>query len=826
MSDAPLICALPARRQKLFNNCDWNGIDFVEVSPDQRSLCVHFFGSVPERVRPANVRIEGGRRVTDISVTDVRQEPAHDGDLDGCLRVTLDKPGDFSAYRLCLVKRSGKPLDGFDPRYACVEFSFKLDCDSELDCKLDAGCPPATFAAPDINYLARDYASFRQLIFDRLSVTMPDWRERHAPDLGVTLVEILAYAADHLSYYQDAVAGEAYLETARLRTSIRRHLRLIDYNLHDGLNARALVTVWVSSDITIEDPGSFYFVTGFEGIEADGGGIADAAQLAAQTAGAFEVFEPDRTLPCERANFYAAHSEIQIYTWGDEECCLAKGATQATLLDEGARSEENVQRALKLLPGDILIFEEVLGTVSGSGSDADPGRRHAVRLTGCSTSEDKLLSRLVLEVEWASEDALPFPLCLSTRRGPPECDHLHNITVARGNVILVTHGETVCEDLGPVGEDLVLAECACEGSVIESSVTSKKFAPQLKHGPLVFSDPVSQNGPVKRIFVRDNGQAAPQIKLKEEPGGAIWTPAESLMDSDGESRTFVAECSDEGLASLRFGDGVFGRKPDAGTVFKTDYRVGTCVSGNVGHDTINYIVFANLKLNGVTVSPRNPLAAVGGTGPQSVGEARIIAPGLLKTSRQRAVTAEDYAEIAARNSKLQGAAASLRWTGSWREACVSIDPLRGESASPDLLAEVERGLSIHRRIGHDLSVRAARYVPLDLQIEVCIEPHHARADVLRALRRTFASASASGYFNPDNLVFGVGVRISSIVAAAQSVEGVQTVNVTKLERLGFPDPAAIGFGILKLGAEEIAQLANDPDFPEHGRFTLTLRGGR
>ena len=41
-------------------------------------------------------------------------------------------------------------------------------------------------------------------------------------DRGFTLVELLAYAGDQLSYYQDAVATEAYLGTARRRVSARR----------------------------------------------------------------------------------------------------------------------------------------------------------------------------------------------------------------------------------------------------------------------------------------------------------------------------------------------------------------------------------------------------------------------------------------------------------------------------------------------------------------------------------------------------------------------------------------------------------------------------
>jgi hypothetical protein len=41
----------------------------------------------------------------------------------------------------------------------------------------------------------------------------------------IALVELLAYVGDQLSYYQDAVANEAYLETARQRISVKRHTR-------------------------------------------------------------------------------------------------------------------------------------------------------------------------------------------------------------------------------------------------------------------------------------------------------------------------------------------------------------------------------------------------------------------------------------------------------------------------------------------------------------------------------------------------------------------------------------------------------------------------
>ena len=78
-------------------------------------------------------------------------------------------------------------------------------------------------------------------MLDRMSVLTPQWQERNAADLGVALVELLAYVGDQLSYQQDAIATEAYLGTALHRVSARRHARLVDYRMHDGCNARTWV---------------------------------------------------------------------------------------------------------------------------------------------------------------------------------------------------------------------------------------------------------------------------------------------------------------------------------------------------------------------------------------------------------------------------------------------------------------------------------------------------------------------------------------------------------------------------------------------------------
>ncbi|MGH3390780.1 MAG: hypothetical protein ACRDOO_18085, partial [Actinomadura sp.] len=295
---APIGCRSERRRAKVRAD-GLNGIDGITVSEDQRTLCVLLFGNAPRDLRPENFRVEGGRRVTGIRVVDVAPCPDEDPELEDCLRLTVDRPGDFGTYRLCVVQadpqgRPGtEPYPGFDPRYACLEFSFKQNCpDATLDCAADVPCPPPAYPEPVIDYLSKDYASFRGLLLDRLSLTMPAWTERHVPDLGITLVELLAHVGDRLSYHQDAVATEAYLDTARRRTSVRRHVRLVDYAMHDGCAGRAWVCVETAGRLTLP-AGDFRFLSVDPGLLPGGGPALLESDLAAarDEPAACEVFE-------------------------------------------------------------------------------------------------------------------------------------------------------------------------------------------------------------------------------------------------------------------------------------------------------------------------------------------------------------------------------------------------------------------------------------------------------------------------------------------------------------------------------------------------------
>lgn len=873
-----LICRNVRRREQLRQHPQLNGLDYLEVGADQRTLTVFFLGKAPVILDRTNVRIEGGSRIRGIRVEQVDVHHYEGPELDDYMVVTVDRPGDFSTYTLGVVERHAAERDelnadvgwkshsAFDPRYDRIAFNFKVECPGDLDCKQEVVCPRDMPDEPEINYLARDYSSFRQLILDRLALVMPDWKERHVPDIGIALVEVLAYVGDHLSYYQDAVATEAYLETARRRISVRRHARLVDYTMHEGCNSRAWLCVKTDADLTFS-PRDVYFVTGSNAELQVKENVLTDRDLSQIPSSAYEVFEP---LGNEDIHLYSGRSEIYFYTWGDTECCLRKGATSATLagrLSTDAPSEEPICDPkddhpesdpdldanpdthahidefdaiddacpqLFLKSGDVLIFKEVAGPETGHPGDANPKHRHAVRLTEVTGGVDPLNGHPVVEVSWAPDDALPFPLCISSLGPPPDCKLLKNVSLACGNVILTDHGESLEEDLPEVQIRRIVECCKAEGTLADSDIVPEVFRPTLNSAPLTFSQPFARHASATKSISQDTGQTLPRICLDAGAAdiGLPWEPRRDLLSSGPDDRHFVVELDNDGCAHLRFGDDESGEQPDAGTAFHARYRIGNGPAGNVGAGAISHLVLRNRELSGVNLSVHNPLPAQGGTAPEPIEEVKLFAPHTFRTRLERAITADDYAAIAQREfpNELHNAVASLRWTGSAYEALVVLDPYGADDASSDLLEAVTKRLYRYRRMGHDVVVQGVRRVALDIELIVCVRPNYLRGHLKAVLFEVLGDGvmpdGRLGFFHADKLTFGEGIYVSELVAMVQAVEGVENVLVGRLQRYGEPPNQEIENGILPLSRLEVARLDNDPSFPEHGRLTLDMRGGR
>jgi hypothetical protein len=487
-----------------------------------------------------------------------------------------------------------------------------------------------------------------------------------------------------------------------------------------------------------------------------------------------------------------------------------------------------------LQPGTVLIFQEMMGPKTGDSQDADPSKRWAVRLTRVEFKTDPLINNTpVTRIWWAPQDGLPFPLCLSsTADAAHNSKELAHVSVAMGNIIPADHGIWGSwEDLGPVpplpAAPVTAESCSCGGSN-PIDPPHPRFFPQLQHSPLTFQRPFDATAAASALAT-STATPKPQLYVRDDRS-RDWTILEDLLSSNESQTVAVAEIERDNTVFLRFGDGQFGASPDPGDTFQARYRVGNGSAGNIGRDTLwHIIVTPPAVLPDWITSITNPLPAAGGVDPESMEHIRQRAPFAFRT-QLRAVTEDDYGTMAALDPAIREARGTLRWTGSWYTAFVSVDAASGDTPAPALIASTKSRLNLLRMAGVDLEVEGAIIVGLRIEMNICVDPEHFQGDVEEAVMRLFTVGNLCdgqrGILNPENFTFGETIYLSPLIAAAQGVEGVSSATVTVFQRMDNPSTDGTAQGYLTMGRLEIARCDNDPNRLDHGIFVLHMDGGK
>jgi predicted phage baseplate assembly protein len=347
----------------------------------------------------------------------------------------------------------------------------------------------------------------------------------------------------------------------------------------------------------------------------------------------------------------------------------------------------------------------------------------------------------------------------------------------------------------------------------------------------------------RRDLTCSAGAARPAVALiaTDPIGNHTWTAVPHLLDSPPHARHFVAETDNRGRARLRFGDGQYGREAAGSTSFKVTYRVGNGRAGNVGADTLAHALRPPGALAWPSITAlRNPLAATGGQDPETLDQVRLRAPNAFRAEQFRAVTAADYRDAALLMEGVAGAAARFRWTGSWYTVELAVDPLDPADLitlpggrtrlEPAFASRVKAFITRYRLAGYDLKVRSAEYVPLEIDISICVLPGHFRGDVLQAVTWALSDEvnpdGSKGLFHPDNFSFGDALYLSRLYQALEAVEGVDSAEVTRFRLFGEEDNGELEAGVIPIGAWQIVRLDNDPNFQENGVLRLTAGGGK
>ncbi len=276
------------------------------------------------------------------------------------------------------------------------------------------------------------------------------------------------------------------------------------------------------------------------------------------------------------------------------------------------------------------------------------------------------------------------------------------------------------------------------------------------------------------------------LEVDEGSGPKEWRQAPDFYETTPHDEVYVL---DRAAGRITFGDGRRGRIPVAGqlNVIARRYRHGGGAVGNVGAGTITELATPIPEVDSVT----NHRAAVGGADEEPLDETKVREPRRLLKTRNRAVTLQDFAELAAETPGALVARAhayASAVAGGARRICVVIVP-SSEGPKPvpseESLELVCRYLDERRLITTQVVVRGPTYVDLDLALDVRARDG---AD-LKAVKNAIA-ARLGAYLHPlqggeegRGWPFGRNVYYSELVREIMLVPGVRRVESLALHKL-------------------------------------------
>lgn len=265
-------------------------------------------------------------------------------------------------------------------------------------------------------------------------------------------------------------------------------------------------------------------------------------------------------------------------------------------------------------------------------------------------------------------------------------------------------------------------------------------------------------------------------------GWKEWTRRDDLDASGPDDSHYVFDPSS---GTIRFGDGLYGKVPPAATEhssIRISYYRTMGRQGNVSADSIDQ--FADhagelaSKLNVLQLMP-----ASGGANAERVEDA--VARAVKELRRlTRAVTDDDYEQLACKTPGLRVARAKALWSGDNAVTVVVVPYSDKPNPRPSagFLDTVSRFLNRHRLLTTRVVVKAPQYVKVQANVLVTINSGHDGDTVAAAV-----SSELSRYLHPleggsqgTGWPFGRTVYLSELYALIDKVNGVDSVQRLQL----------------------------------------------
>lgn len=242
----------------------------------------------------------------------------------------------------------------------------------------------------------------------------------------------------------------------------------------------------------------------------------------------------------------------------------------------------------------------------------------------------------------------------------------------------------------------------------------------------------------------------------------MFTP--NLLNHSSTDKVFTTSLNTDGLMEVTFGDGIFGALPPAGQVILASYGVSKGEAGNLAEGSITKLISDLENINPVTISVSNFNRSSGGADIESIEELRVNIPKYNRT-QQRAVTYQDYKDIAELNSGVRSAGVVFK---CGKTVDVYVLPKGGGVASQELLDSVKEDFYDETRmVTTQVRVLPAGEIQLTIEWDIQVLPAFSKLAVEEAVRKALNT-----YVNDTNLSIGGAIEIGNIYEVIEGVTGV------------------------------------------------------
>jgi predicted phage baseplate assembly protein len=228
---------------------------------------------------------------------------------------------------------------------------------------------------------------------------------------------------------------------------------------------------------------------------------------------------------------------------------------------------------------------------------------------------------------------------------------------------------------------------------------------------------------VKRPVRRDSLQLATRERVGQEEIEESWQCVDDFLASGPEDKHFVLNAT---RGEITFGNGARGLIPSPNTeIIAKLYRHGGGTAGNVGPGT-EWTLATPVTGSDKVIAER---PATGGRDEQNVDELTEIAPRIMR-SRDRAITAEDFAALASQAGEVRKATAialahpdhpGVEVSGAVTVVIVPDAAIEDPSPKPSaaLITRVCQYLDARRLLTTELYIKGPEYK--QIKVDACLE---------------------------------------------------------------------------------------------------------